>query len=36
LLPTRAWDVLLWISTSGFFIIAGWTVWQKLRDVFVG
>ncbi len=36
LLPTRAWDVLLWVSTSGFFIIAGWTVWQKLRDVFVG
>ncbi|MGA0040660.1 MAG: Nramp family divalent metal transporter [Pirellulales bacterium] len=36
LLPTRAWDVLLWVSTGGFFIIAGWTVWQKLRDVFVG
>jgi Mn2+/Fe2+ NRAMP family transporter len=36
LLPTRAWDVLLWISAGGFFIIAGWTIWQKIGDVLAG
>jgi hypothetical protein len=25
LLPTRAWDLLLWISAIGFLIIGGWT-----------
>jgi hypothetical protein len=36
LLPTRAWDVLLWISATGFLIIGGWTIWQKLADVVTG
>lgn len=36
LLPTRAWDLLLWISAIGFLIIGGWTIWQKLGDVVTG
>ena len=35
LLPSKAWDVLLWISAVGFLIIGGWTIWQKLGDAVV-
>jgi peptidoglycan biosynthesis protein MviN/MurJ (putative lipid II flippase) len=30
LAPSRAWDVLLWLSATGFVVIAAWTIWQKL------
>ena len=33
---TRAWDILLWVSATGFLIIGGWTIWQKLGDVAAG
>ena len=36
LLPTRAWDALLWISAIGFLIIGAWTIWQKLGDAVAG
>jgi Mn2+/Fe2+ NRAMP family transporter len=34
LVPSRRWDVLLWISSLGFLVIGGWTVWQKVVDWF--
>jgi len=33
LTPSRAWDVLLWISAGGLMFVGGWTVWRKLADV---
>jgi len=30
LLPTRAWDAILWVSAGGFLLIGLWTAWQKL------
>ena len=30
LAPSRAWDMLLWLSATGFVVIAAWTIWQKL------
>ena len=32
----RVWDIVLWISATGFLIIGGWTIWQKLGDVAAG
>jgi len=36
LLPSRAWDALLWVSATGFLIIGGWTIWQKAGDALAG
>ena len=33
LAPSRSWDVLLWCSATGFVVIAGWTIWQKISGV---
>ncbi|MFM8703889.1 MAG: transmembrane Mn(2+) transporter, partial [Planctomycetia bacterium] len=30
LTPSRAWDVLLWLSAVGFVVIGLWTLWQKV------
>jgi Mn2+/Fe2+ NRAMP family transporter len=30
LLPSRAWDVLLWVSSAGFVLVGLWTVWHKI------
>jgi Mn2+/Fe2+ NRAMP family transporter len=32
LAPSRAWDLLLWMSAAGFIVIAAWTVWQKVAS----
>ena len=34
--PARAWNASLWLSSTGFLIIGGWTIWQKLGDVAAG
>ena len=34
LAPGWRWDLLLWVSAAGFFVIAGWTVWQKVSGFF--
>ena len=33
LVPSRWWDVLLWISSLGFLIVGVWTVCQKAADL---
>jgi hypothetical protein len=33
LAPSRAWDVLLWVSSIGFIVIGLWTLWQKLASL---
>lgn len=33
LMPSRGWDILLWISSIGFLIVGGWTLWQKLSEI---
>jgi len=33
LVPSRAWDLLLWASAAGFIMIGLWTVWQKLQGI---
>ncbi len=33
LVPSRGWDILLWISSIGFLIVGGWTLWQKLSEL---
>jgi hypothetical protein len=30
LLPGRPWDVMLWISVLGFFLVAGWSIYGLL------
>ena len=30
LTPSRAWDLLLWLSSAGLIIVGLWTVWQKI------
>jgi Mn2+/Fe2+ NRAMP family transporter len=30
LAPSRAWDLLLWVSSAGFVLIGLWTLWQKV------
>ena len=30
LAPSRAWDLLLWLSSAGFIVVGLWTVWQKI------
>lgn len=32
LIPSRAWDALLWASACGFVVIGLWTAWQHLAD----
>jgi hypothetical protein len=34
LTPSRAWDVLLWVSSAGFILVGLWTLWQKLSPLF--
>jgi hypothetical protein len=31
--PSRAWDLLLWLSAIGLITVGGWTVWQKVANV---
>jgi hypothetical protein len=31
--PSRAWDLLLWLSAIGLIAVGAWTVWQKVADV---
>jgi hypothetical protein len=33
LAPSRAWDLLLWISSAGFITVGAWTAWQKLSSL---
>jgi Mn2+/Fe2+ NRAMP family transporter len=33
LMPSRAWDVLLWVSSTGFIVVAAWTIWQKITEL---
>ncbi len=33
LVPSRGWDILLWISSIGFLVVGGWTLWQKLSEL---
>jgi hypothetical protein len=33
LLPSRAWDALVWISSAGFITVGLWTAWQKLAQL---
>jgi hypothetical protein len=33
LVPSRAWDALLWVSSAGFVIVGLWTVWQKAAQL---
>lgn len=33
LVPSQWWDALLWISSLGFLIVGGWTVWQKAAEL---
>jgi len=33
LTPSRAWDLLLWLSATGFIMVGLWTVWQKLQGI---
>jgi uncharacterized membrane protein YfcA len=33
LAPSRAWDLLLWLSAAGFIMVGLWTVWQKLQGI---
>jgi manganese transport protein len=30
LLPGRLWDLMLWLSVLGFFLVAGWTIVQSV------
>jgi len=34
LTPSRAWDLLLWVSSAGFVLIGLWTLWQKVVSLF--
>ena len=34
LAPSRAWDLLLWVSSAGFILVGFWTLWQKLTAMF--
>jgi Mn2+/Fe2+ NRAMP family transporter len=33
LAPSPAWDLLLWVSSTGFVVIGLWTVWEKLQPL---
>ncbi|NBW95524.1 MAG: transmembrane Mn(2+) transporter [Planctomycetia bacterium] len=33
LVPSRWWDVLLWLSCLGFVVVGVWTVWQKVAEL---
>ena len=33
LVPTPAWDVLLWLSSAGLVAVGLWTVWQKAAQL---
>ena len=33
LAPSRAWDLLLWLSAAGFIMVGLWTIWQKLQVI---
>ena len=33
LVPSKPWDLLLWLSSAGFIIVGLWTVWQKLQGI---
>ena len=34
LVPSRAWDALVWLSAAGFLVVGLWTAWDKLATVF--
>jgi len=31
--PSRAWDVLLWLSAGGLIAVGSWTIWQKAAEL---
>ena len=33
LAPSRAWDILLWLSAAGFLVVGLWTAWDKLAGL---
>ena len=33
LMPSRAFDALLWVSATGFVVVGVWTVWQKATQL---
>jgi energy-converting hydrogenase Eha subunit A len=33
LLPSRAWDALLWASCAALFVVASWTAWRELAKL---
>jgi Mn2+/Fe2+ NRAMP family transporter len=33
LTPSKPWDLLLWVSATGFIMVGLWTVWQKLQGI---
>jgi hypothetical protein len=35
LVPSRAWDALVWVSAAGFLTVGLWTAWDKLAGLFV-
>ena len=32
LIPSRAWDLLVWISSAGLIVVGLWTLWEKLSS----
>ena len=32
LIPSRAWDIRLWISSAGLIVVGLWTLWEKLSS----
>jgi Mn2+/Fe2+ NRAMP family transporter len=33
LTPSRAWDLLVWLSSAGFVLIGLWTLWQRVAAI---
>jgi len=33
LMPSRAWDLLVWVSAAGFLIVGVWTAWDKVAGL---
>jgi len=33
LVPSPAWDALLWVSAAGFLAVGLWTLWEKLSGI---
>ncbi|MFM8891129.1 MAG: Nramp family divalent metal transporter, partial [Planctomycetia bacterium] len=33
LTPSKGWDLLVWLSSLGFLVIAGWTLYQRIASL---